>query len=659
MPRSLSRAVFLVALLAGALGLAAPAIAVDTPFSTRYAQTLRGDIRAVGNTLLTCPTAAANCATARNRTGTSLNNNDFNMADVDVDSDATTFNSSTATVALPAGATVTWAGFYWSADTAAASGGAAAPTPAQRDSVQFAVGAGAYQTVTAASADLLTSSAQPTRFRGFRDVTSLLPAAGNGTYTVANVQAGTGADRFAGWSLLVAYQDATQPVRRLNVFDGLGTVDGTNSFSTTITPFWTPASGAVTTNFGLLGFEGDAGLATETARFNGTSLSNALNPANNFFNSSITSSGAYLTAKNPNYRNQMGIDVDSDTRTGLLANGQGSALLSFTSTQDYFMPSAMWLVSDEGPAVNSAGPTVGGTARDGSTLTANPGTWSGTPTITYQYQWQRCDSAGANCVDIPGATSSTYTLTPADVGSTVRVLVTAVNDAGSSAPIASSPTGVVALLAPSNLTVPSVGGIARDDQTLTTTIGGWNGTGPLVYDVQWQRCDALGAGCVDIAGATDWSYVLTGADVGATVRSEVTASNSAGSAVVDSTPTGSVLPDPPNSTTVPTISGVSRDGQTLTATDGTWTGTDPITYTYQWQRCAADGTSCADISGATASTYTLIGADVAGSVRVQVTATNLADDATASSAATAAVVADPPANTSARPSPARRATARR
>ncbi|MEA2133751.1 MAG: large repetitive protein [Solirubrobacteraceae bacterium] len=646
MPKHLLRAVFLVALLAGTLGVAAPALAVDTPFSTRYAQTLRGDIRAVGNTLLSCPTGTANCATARNRTGASLNNNDFNMANVDVDSDASTFNSSTATVALPAGATVTWAGLYWSADTAAASGGAAAPTPAQRDSVQFAVGAGAYQTVTAASADLLTSSAQPTRFRGFRDVTSLLPASGNGTYSVANVQAGTGADRFAGWSLVVAYQDATQPLRRLNVFDGLGTVDATNTFTTTIAPFWTPASGPVTTNFGLLGFEGDAALATETATFNGTTLSNALNPANNFFNSTISASGAYLTLKSPNYRNQMGVDVDSDTRTGLLSNGQSSALLSFTSTQDYFMPSAMWLASDEGPAVNTAGPSVGGTARDGSTLTANPGTWDGTPTITYQYQWQRCDSAGANCVDIPGATNATYTLTPADVGSTVRVLVTALNDAGASSPTASSPTGAVALLAPSNTTVPAVSGIARDDQTLTTTIGGWSGTGPLAYDVQWQRCADDGTACVDIAGATAWSYVLTGADVGATVRSEVTASNSAGSAVAVSTPTGSVVPDPPQNTTVPAISGVPRDGQTVAATDGTWTGTDPITYTYQWQRCAADGTSCADIAGATASTYTLTGADVAGSVRVQVTATNVADDTTASSSATAVVVADPPANTS-------------
>ena len=264
------------------------------------------------------------------------------------------------------------------------------------------------------------------------------------------------------------------------------------------------------------------------------------------------------------------------------------------------MPSALWLVSDEGPAANATGPTVGGVARDGSTLTANPGTWNGTPTITYEYQWQRCDTAGANCVNIPGETGSTYTLTPADVGSTIRVLVTAVNDAGSSAPSASPPSGTITKLAPSNVTLPQLSGVDRDGQTLTTTLGSWNGTAPLDYDVQWQRCDALGANCANIAGATAWSYVLGGADVGHTVRSVVTASNDAGDASASSAPTTTVDPDPPVNTTLPAVSGVLRDGQVVTATDGAWTGTTPIAYTYQWQRCEADGTNCTDIAGATA-----------------------------------------------------------
>ena len=153
MPRHILRAVFLIALLAGTLGVAAPALALDTPFSVRYAQTLRGSIDAVGNQLLTCPAAATGCTDARNRVGTSTTlNNNYNMGYVDVDGDATTLNSSTATLSLPAGAVVTWAGLYWGADTATASGGSAAPNAANRGSVRFKVGAGTYQTVSAVPA---------------------------------------------------------------------------------------------------------------------------------------------------------------------------------------------------------------------------------------------------------------------------------------------------------------------------------------------------------------------------------------------------------------------------------------------------------------------------------------------------------------------------
>ena len=185
-PDTLRRALFLLALLAGTLGVAAPALAVDTPFSVRYAQTLRGSINAVGNQLLTCPAAATGCTDARNRVGTSTTlNNNYNMGYVDVDGDASTLNSSTATLSLPAGATVTWAGLYWGADTAAGTGGSAAPDAANRGTVRFKVGAGGYQTVSAAPADVLTSTGKATRYRAFANVTALLPAAGNATYTVA------------------------------------------------------------------------------------------------------------------------------------------------------------------------------------------------------------------------------------------------------------------------------------------------------------------------------------------------------------------------------------------------------------------------------------------------------------------------------------------
>ena len=534
-PFAISRSALLLgASLALAL-VAAPAHAADTPFAPRFAQTVRGDVTAVGNTSMTCPAAAANCAAAQG--GGVYSNNDFTMAYVDADADATTtLDSSAATVTLPAGSTVLWAGLYWSGHSSSVN----------RDKVQFkAPGAGSYAQLTAAPADLLTSSTQAARYRAFRDVTAQVAAAGAGTYWVGDVQSTTGSDRFAGWALFVAYRHDAQPIRRLNVYDGLGTVDSTHAFQTTIAPFHTPATGTVTTKAGLLTFEGDAGIASETAAFNGHALTDALNPVGNVMNSTIEAGGANFTAKTPNYANQLGMDLDVYANPGALANDQSSAMLAFSSTNEYFMPSAFFLVSDEGPATSTgAGPTVGapagGVAHDGETLSADPGTWNGTGTLTYAYQWQRCDANGDHCQNIAGATGSHYTPTAADVGNTVRVVVTATNEAGTSTPTASTPIAIKASSAPVSTTPPVLSGPAAQGHPLTANPGNWSVPGPATYTYQWQRCDATGANCVDIPGATDDTYTPTAADVGHTLRAEITATNDAGTASTTTTPSAPV-----------------------------------------------------------------------------------------------------------------------
>jgi Protein of unknown function (DUF3344)/Ig domain of plant-specific actin-binding protein len=530
MSAPISRAArLLCATLALAL-VAAPARAADAPFTPRFATTVRGDVTAVGNTLMTCPIAAANCAAARN--GAAYNDNDFAMEYVDVDGDAATFDSSSATVSLPAGATVVWAGLYWAADSGSASAG----------SVKFKVGGGAYTDV--AAAQVLTSSTWPTRYRAFKDVTSLLPPSGSGTYTVANVQATTGTDRFAGWALLVAYRDDAKPVRRLNVYDGLGSVDTTHSFQTTIAPFHTPANGTVTTKAGLLAFEGDAGMTGEASSFNGHALTDGLNPSSNAMNSTIESGGAHFTAKSPNYVNQLGMDLDTYTgNPGALANDQSSASLAFSSAGEFFMPAAFFLVSDEGPATSTGGgPAIGapsgGTATVGQALSANPGNWNGTGPLTYAYQWQRCDANGANCVDIAGATGSTYTPSPADAGGTVRVVVTVTNAAGTSTPVASAPIAVAAL-PPVNTSAPVLSGPAAPGQPLTANAGTWSDPG-TAYSYQWQRCDANGANCANVPGANGATYTPTEQDAGSRLRVVVTATNDVGSAVAVSAPSAVV-----------------------------------------------------------------------------------------------------------------------
>src|SRR6266498_86896 len=134
------------------------------------------------------------------------------------------------------------------------------------------------------------------------------------------------------------------------------------------------------------------------------------------------------------------------------------------------------------PPVNTSPPTISGTPQDGQTLTASPGSWSGTQPITYADQWQRCNSSGANCAPISGATSPTYAVTSADVGSTLRVAVTATNSAGSATATSAATTVVQgAAAAPVNTSPPTISGTPQDGQTLTASPGSWSGTQPITY----------------------------------------------------------------------------------------------------------------------------------------------------------------------------------
>ena len=62
----------------------------------------------------------------------------------------------------------------------------------------------------------------------------------------------------------------------------------------------------------------------------------------------------------------------------------------------------------------------------------------------------------------------------------------------------------------------------------------------------------------------------------------------------------------------------------MTADPGIWSGTPPVSLDYQWLRCAADGTGCAEIPGADQQDYVLTAADTGHGIRVEVTATNAA-----------------------------------
>ena len=97
--------------------------------------------------------------------------------------------------------------------------------------------------------------------------------------------------------------------------------------------------------------------------------------------------------------------------------------------------------------VATSQPAVTGTAQAGQTLTSSVGTWSGAPT-SFTYQWQRCDASGAQCAAIVAASTSTYTLSPGDIGSTISLVVTATGKGGSTSATAAATAPVVAAPVP-------------------------------------------------------------------------------------------------------------------------------------------------------------------------------------------------------------------
>ncbi|MGZ4181607.1 MAG: hypothetical protein ACXVUL_13120 [Solirubrobacteraceae bacterium] len=289
---------------------------------------------------------------------------------------------------------------------------------------------------------------------------------------------------------------------------------------------------------------------------------------------------------------------------------------------------------------NTARPTVSGNITQGQTLTTTDGAWSNVPT-SYAYAWQDCDTAGNSCTTISGATTSSYTLTAADAGHTIRSVVTARNLLGSGT-ASSDPTVTVVPLPPATTAAPSVSGTATQGQTLTTSNGSWSNN-PTGYAYAWQDCDSSGASCANIMGATSSSLTLTANDVGHTIRSVVTASNAGGSARATSNATAAVTapapPPAPANTAAPTISGTAQQGNTITTSNGSWSGS-PTSFSYQWQDCNTSGASCTNISGATSSSHVLQGTDVGSTIRAVVTATNTSGSASASSAPTAAVTSN-------------------
>ena len=312
---------------------------------------------------------------------------------------------------------------------------------------------------------------------------------------------------------------------------------------------------------------------------------------------------------------------------------------------------------------NHTAPAVIGIARAGQQLNSTTGTWAGQGTVTYTYQWDRCDPLGNGCVVVSSARLPTYTLAAADVGKTIALTVTAKDSAGTSIAAASLLGPIAPASGLASIARPLITGTAAVGSTLTVSAGTWTTTpGSLTFT--WLRCTTSGRACSAIAGANAGTHVAGAADAGhaLVVRVEAKAGSSTqdvlslASAVIQAKSTTTTTTTPTASTT--TATATTSTTATIATTTTTATTTTPapastrpavigtaqvgqrLSYAppesasgsvaFQWYRCDATGAHCASIHGATAAGYRLVAKDSGQTVGLTVKTTPAGGTATPS-----------------------------
>lgn len=326
-----------------------------------------------GNTMMHIVDNNAVNLTKMNETGNAANgvgglgfsqygNDNSNMTFIDIDGTtgvgAGTINSSSADLVLPAGTnTIRFARLYWGGrinNTVTT----AAPDTLRKIKIRKGTSGAYTSAITAATnVDQFAISTTAKVYQAYVDITQFVNTLGAGTYTVADIPATAGAigsgGAYAGWTIVVAYENASQPYNSLRVYDGYAQVFNSGAATTlnvTLSGLNVPNNPLASDEavMATMAWEGDASLAGSVnnplgdfIKVNNIAVTNSMNPVTNFWNGSITKNGTNVTTKNPNYSNQLGIDIDEvnvGTGFNILPNAT-TALVQFGTEADQYFPS--------------------------------------------------------------------------------------------------------------------------------------------------------------------------------------------------------------------------------------------------------------------------------------------------------------------------------
>ena len=356
------------------------AAAAETLLSSRYSGATFGDVELIGNAIVTCDTSLTACQTQL-ATG-SPNGNGTQMFYIDVDGDGTTFNSSSADLSLPVGATVDFAALYWAGTTEYLPVGDLPNRPNVKLSTPAS---GGY--VSLSGTLLGDTTSNDNAYSAYTDVTSLVQAGGNGTYTLADMTVDTGVGStgpWGGWSMAVVYSLPSGTCRSVNIYDGLDEIFFTTE-TITLAGLNTPGVGPVGATLGAFVGDGEADFNAQLL-FEGTPLSNAVNPSTNFFNNTVSDFGTSVTTRYPNPLHNLVVDVDTADATGLLSPGDTAADLSVVSNDEgvWWVAATMAIAIECRPefGIEKTGPAAiaeGGTANYTITVTNDDIAGDGSP----------------------------------------------------------------------------------------------------------------------------------------------------------------------------------------------------------------------------------------------------------------------------------------
>ena len=302
---------------------------VEVPLSKRTQITIKGDLKFVSNTIL---------GKISNDDGTqpfdpnkSYNsgglNNQFQMGFIDIDNDPTTFNSSSADLAITSECSkIKHVGLYWTASYA--------DQKRTKDITSIKIKyPGQHQYTPIRDGEIIHDYKNDPKaifkqYSCYKDITKDVLSLEDplGTYTVANIPASTslsnndekvGNGLSGGWTMIVIYEDLSLQQKRFYVYDGFVNIDAkAKPVAFSFDDFQTIPKGAVNGKIGVISYEGDKGIrgdrfqiySNESEKFK--NLSDISNPVNNFFNANITENGKNITNRVPASQNTLGYDAD-------------------------------------------------------------------------------------------------------------------------------------------------------------------------------------------------------------------------------------------------------------------------------------------------------------------------------------------------------------